>query len=111
VLLGEKIEARKEENRVMGRGDKRGETLPPDLLSWPYDVNITTGRPSPPDLFPQKNQINKKYFSYISKLIYRNDFVAPFTLVAKSFFYPPSPWPSPPLGGEGTRGKDFWPTL
>jgi hypothetical protein len=27
----------------------------------------------------------------------------------KSFFLSPSP--SPPLGGEGIRGKDFWQTL
>jgi hypothetical protein len=57
VLLGEKIEARMEEKRGRGRGDKQGGTSPPDLLTWPYNVNFTTGRPSPPDLFPEKNLI------------------------------------------------------
>jgi hypothetical protein len=59
VLLGEKIEAIEQKNRGMGCGDKQGGTSPPDLLTRPYDVNITTGRPSPPDLFPQKNPIKK----------------------------------------------------
>ena len=26
----------------------------------------------------------------------------------KVFSYPPSPYPSPPLGGEGIKGKNFW---
>jgi hypothetical protein len=32
-------------------------------------------------------------------------------LVAKSFFFPPSPSPLPPLGEKGIRGKNFWQTL
>jgi hypothetical protein len=64
VLLGEKIEARKEENRGRGRGDKESGTSPPDLLTWPDDVNITTGRPSPPDLSPQKKPTTKKLLQY-----------------------------------------------
>ncbi|MCG2771076.1 MAG: hypothetical protein L6277_03170, partial [Desulfobacterales bacterium] len=54
VLLGEKIEARKKESRGMGRSDKEGGTSPPDLLTWPYDVNFTIKRLSPPEIFPQK---------------------------------------------------------
>jgi hypothetical protein len=43
----------------MGYGDEQGGTSSPDLLTWPYGMNITTGRPSPPDLFPQKNTTKK----------------------------------------------------
>jgi len=35
------------------------------------------------------------------------DPIPPDILVAKSYFRPPSPWPSPPVGGRGDKRKEL----